>query len=97
MQNCVYILPAALAGILLGQALGGTGVNGLAFSFVCAEILTVLTAYIYRKIKYKGSDFYILPAENEGVSLDLSVAASLEEAVKIPEEMTDFARSRAFM
>ena len=94
LQNCIYIIPAALAGILLGQALGGTGVNGLALSFVCAEILTALTAYIYRKIKYKGSDFYILPAKNEGANLDLSVAALLDEAVKIPTEMTDFCKEQ---
>ena len=94
LQNCIYIIPVALAGILLGQALGGTGVNGLAVSFVCAEILTALTAYIYRTIKYKGSDFYILPAENEGANLDLSVAASLDEAVKIPAEMTDFCKEQ---
>ena len=53
-----------------------------------------MTAYIYRKIKYKGSDFYILPAENEGANLDLSVAASLDEAVKIPAEMTDFCKEQ---
>ena len=94
LQNCLYIIPSALIGILLGQALGGTGVNGLALSFVCAEILTALTAYIYRKIKYNNSDFYILPMENEGASLDLSVAASLDEAVKIPTEMTDFCKEQ---
>lgn len=90
LQNCLYILPSALFGILLGQALGGTGVNGLALAFICAEGLTAVTAYIYRKIKYRHSDFYILPEQNEGVNLDISVAASLEEAVKIPLEITAF-------
>lgn len=90
LQNCLYILPSALFGILLGQALGGTGVNGLVLAFICAEGLTAVTAYIYRKIKYRHSDFYILPEQNEGVNLDISVAASLEEAVKIPLEITAF-------
>ncbi|MCI8372642.1 MAG: hypothetical protein HFI75_09645 [Lachnospiraceae bacterium] len=94
LQNCFYVLPAAFAGIYISQALGGTGVNGLALSFACAEALTALTAYLYRKIKYKGCDFYILPKDNEGTSLDLSVAATLEEAVKIPQELVNFCREQ---
>ena len=90
LQNCLYILPAALAGILLEQALGGTGVNGLALAFVCAEIFTAATAYLYRKIKYHGADFYILPKENQGVNLDISLAASIEDAVKVPKEIKEF-------
>lgn len=90
LQNCLYILPAALAGILLEKALGGTGVNGLALAFVCAEILTAATAYFYRKIKYHGTDFYILPKENEGTNFDISVAASMEDVVKVPKELIEF-------
>lgn len=90
LQNGLYILPAALAGILIEQALKGTGVNGLALAFVCAEILTVATVYIYRKIKYHDADFYILPKENQGVNLDISVAASIDDAVKIPKEIKKF-------
>ncbi len=90
LQNCLYVLPVALAGILLEQILGGAGVNGLAVSFVCAEIFTAVTAYFYRKVKYHGADFYILPKENQGVNLDLSVAAALEEAVQVPREIAAF-------
>lgn len=90
LQNCLFILPAALAGILMEQALGGKGVNGLAVAFVCAEIFTAAAAYLYRKIKYHGADFYILPQENQGVNLDISVAASIEEAVKVPKEIVQF-------
>lgn len=90
LQNCLYVLPAALAGIYLEQALGGNGVNGLALAFVGAEILTAVTAFFYRRIKYRGSDFYILPKENLGVNLDASVSASLEDAVNIPREIKEF-------
>lgn len=90
LQNCLYILPAALAGILIEKALGGKGVNGLALAFVCAEVFAAATAYFYRKIKYHGADFYILPKENQGVNLDISVAASIEDAVKIPKEVIEF-------
>lgn len=90
LQNCLYVLPVALAGILIEQMLGGAGVNGLAVSFVCAEIFTAVTACFYRKVKYHGADFYILPKENQGVNLDLSVAAALEEAVQVPREIAAF-------
>lgn len=90
LQNFLYILPVALAAILLEKSLGGSGVNGLALSFVCAELFTIITAHIYRRIKHRGSDPYILPAQNEGISLDISVAASLDEAVKVPREIKTF-------
>lgn len=90
LQNCLYVLPVALAGILIEQMFGGAGVNGLAVSFVCAEIFTAVTACFYRKVKYHGADFYILPKENQGVNLDLSVAAALEEAVQVPREIAAF-------
>lgn len=90
LQNCLYVLPVALAGILIEQMLGGAGVNGLAVSFVCAEIFTAVTAYFYRKVKYHGADFYILPKENQGVNLDLSVGAAIEEAVQVPREISAF-------
>lgn len=90
LQNCLYILPVTLACILLEQALGGNGVNGLAFAAVCAEIFTAVTAFFYRKFKYHNVDFYLLPEENQGVSLDISVAASLEDVVRVPKEITEF-------
>lgn len=89
-QNCFYVLPAALAGILIEQALGGKGVNGLALAFVCAEIFTAATAFLYRKVKYHGADFYIIPKENEDINFDISVSASIEEAVKVPKEIIEF-------
>ena len=92
LQNCLYVLPSALFGILLAQTLGDTGVNGLATAFICTEVLTVITAYIYRKVKYKNSDFYILPKENEGINLDISVMASLDEAVKVSQEVIEFCK-----
>ncbi len=92
LQNCLYVLPSALFGIILAQTLGDTGVNGLAAAFICTEFLTVGTAYIYRKVKYKNSDFYILPKENEGINLDISVIASLDEAVKVSQEVMEFCK-----
>ena len=89
-ENGFYVLPAALIGILAGLSLGGTGLNGLALGFVISEILTVLTAYVYRKIKHKGSDFYLLPAENPGNCLDFTIKAQMDETQLVPKEIKAF-------
>lgn len=89
VQNGIYVLPAAAAGILLGERLGGSGINGLAFGFVCSEILTVLTAYIYRKRKHRGSDFYLLPQQT-GTCFDFTVKADMGETTYVPKEVKQF-------
>ena len=90
-QNGIYILPAALVGIMIGIRLGGTGLNGLALGYVVSELFTVLTAYGYRKIMHRGSDFYILPAENPGNCLDFTIEARMEETSLVPKEIKEFA------
>jgi len=88
-QNGIYVLPAAALGIILGVKVGGSGMNGLALSFVCSEILTVITAYVYRKIKYRGSDFYMLP-EQTGTCFDFTVKADMDETAYVPKEVKQF-------
>ncbi len=88
-QNGIYVLPAAAFGIILEVNMGGSGINGLALSFVCSEILTVLTTYIYRKIKHKGTDFYLLPEET-GTCFDFTVKADMEETALVPIEVKKF-------
>jgi len=88
-QNGIYVLPAAALGIVLGVKWGGSGMNGLALSFVCSEILTIITAYIYRKIKYPGSDFYILPKKT-GTCFDFTVKADMGETTFVPKEVKQF-------
>ncbi len=88
-QNGIYVLPAAAFGIILEIHMGGSGINGLAIGFVCSEILTVLTAYIYRKIKYKGMDFYLLPEET-GTCFDFTVKADMNETALVPREVKRF-------
>ena len=88
-QNGIYVLPAAALGIVLEVKMGGSGINGLALSFVCSEILTVLTAYIYRKSKYKGTDFYLLPKET-GICFDFTVKADMDETALVPREVKRF-------
>lgn len=88
-QNGIYVLPAAALGIILEVKMGGSGMDGLALSFVCSEILTVLTAYIYRRIKYKHMDFYLLPEET-GACFDFTVKADMNETTLVPREVKEF-------
>ena len=88
-QNGIYVLPAAALGVILEVKMGGGGINGLALSFVCSEILTVLTAYLYRKIKHRGADFYLLPEET-GICFDFTVKADMDETALVPREVKKF-------
>lgn len=88
-QNGIYVLPAAALGIIIGINMDGTGLNALAMSFVCSEILTVITAYIYRKIKYRKSDFYMLPKQM-GKCFDFTVKADMDETTLVPKEVKQF-------
>lgn len=90
LENGVFVLQAALIGILIEISLGGSGLYGLAFAFVISEILTALSAFIYRRIKNKKSDFYILPAQNPGICLDLSIKKQMEEVETLPKEIKEF-------
>ena len=85
-QNGIYVLPAAALGVILEVKMGGGGINGLALSFVCSEILTVLTAYLYRKINHRGADFYLLPEET-GICFDFTVKADMDETALVPREV----------
>ncbi|MCH5187400.1 MAG: ATP-binding protein [Oscillospiraceae bacterium] len=93
VENGCYLLPAALIGILIGLKAGGTGMNGLALGFVISELLTAFTAYVYRKKKHKGSDFYLLPAENPGKCLDFTIKAQMDETPLVPKEIREFCKN----
>jgi Na+-driven multidrug efflux pump/anti-sigma regulatory factor (Ser/Thr protein kinase) len=90
LENGVFVLPAALLGILFGISIGGNGLFGLAIAFVISELLTVLSAFIYRRITHKKSDFYILPAQNPGICLDLSIKKQMDEVATFPKEIEEF-------
>ena len=46
--------------------------------------------YIYRKIKFKGSNLFMIPVENPGINLDLSIKADENETPMIPKEIIEF-------
>ena len=91
LQNGFLVIPLAWLGIYIDMNYyKGNGLSGLALGFVSAEALSSLIAYVYRKIKFKGSNFYMIPEQNPGINLDLSIKADVNETPMIPKEIIEF-------
>ena len=80
LENAVAVLPATFIGIYIWKQIDGIGIDGIAIGFVATEIITVIAALIFRKIKHKNSTFYIVPDKNPGINLDFSIKSTMEEA-----------------
>lgn len=94
IENAVAVLPAAFAGIYIWKRIDGIGINGIAAGFVAAELVTAIAAWIYRRVKYKKSSFYIVPEKNPGINLDFSIKSTMEEAQMVPRKIIDFCREQ---
>ena len=90
LENAVVMLPATFAGILVWKQIDGIGIDGIAIGFVVTEIITVIVANIYRKIKYKDSTFYIIPDQNPGINLDFSIKSTLDESQDVHKKIKEF-------
>ena len=90
LENAVAMLPVTFAGIVIWKQIDGIGINGIAIGFVVTEIVTVIVANIYRKIKYKDSTFYIIPDQNPGVNLDFSIKSTLDESKDVHKKIKEF-------
>lgn len=90
LENGVFLIPAALFGILIDQRSGGSGYMGLAFAFVLSEALTVLASLIYRRLRYEKGSVLLIPDANSGICLDFTIRSSLEEAVSVAVEIKKF-------
>ena len=87
LQNGIFILPSAFIGIIIGQSVGGSGYIAMALSYVVSELLTVISIAVYRRIRYHGKDFYMVPRDNTAALLDVTIHADMEETSLIPKEM----------
>ncbi len=94
LQNAVAVLPATFAGIYIWKQIDGIGINGIAAGFVATEIITVIAAWIFRKIKYKKSTFYIVPDKNPGTNLDFSIKSTMEEAQNVNRKIMEFCKEK---
>ncbi len=91
LQNGFLVIPLAWVGIYVDMNyFNGNGLSGLAIGYASAEALSSLISYVYRKIKFKGSNFYMIPEENPGTNLDLSIKADVNEVPMIPKEIIEF-------
>ena len=86
------VLPATLAGILIWRQIDGIGIDGIAVGFVVTEVVTAIAAYVFRKIKHKGSTFYIVPDKNPGINLDFSIKSTMDEAQDVNKKIIEFCR-----
>ena len=94
LQNAVAVLPATFVGIYIWKQIDGIGTNGIAAGFVATEIITVIAAWIFRKIKYKKSTFYIVPDQNPGINLDFSIKSTMEEAQNVNRKIMEFCKEK---
>lgn len=92
LENAVAVLPATFIGIYIWKQIDGIGIDGIAIGFVATEIITVMAALIFRKIKHKNSTFYIVPDKNPGINLDFSIKSTMEEAGTVNRKIMDFCK-----
>lgn len=94
LQNGVFVLPVALAAIWIEITLNGSGLIGLALAFVVSELLTSLCALIYRCIKHKKSDVFLIPKRNPGECLDLTIKTDMQEVPSLLQQVKEFCLSQ---
>ena len=92
LENAVAVLPATFAGILIWKQIDGVGIDGIAAGFVATELITVIAAWVFRKIKHKNTTFYIVPDKNPGINLDFSIKSTMGEAAIVPTKIMEFCK-----
>ncbi len=95
LENAVAVLPATFAGIYIWKQIDGIGIDGIAAGFVATEIITVIAAWIFRKIKHKNSTFYIVPDKNPGINFDFSIKSTMSETQNVPKKIMAFCREKS--
>ena len=92
LENAVAVLPATFVGIYLWKQIDGIGINGIAVGFVATELITVIAALIFRRLKHKNSTFYIVSDKNPGINLDFSIKSTMEEAGAVNRKIMYFCK-----
>ena len=90
LQCGTILIPATYIGIRIAMLLSGSGFIAMGLAFPVAEGLTALAVFIILKIKYGGINFFILPGENSGDWLDLTITASITEATESIKQVQAF-------
>ena len=96
LKNAVAVLPATFIGISIWKQIDGIGTNGIGAAFVATEIITLIAAWIFRKIKHKNSTFYIVPDQNPGINFDFSIKSTMEEAGAVNRKILEFCKETVY-
>ena len=94
LQNCVAILPIAVAFIFAARAVGLDSLRALMISFIVSEIVTVVIALLYCKVQYRGQGILLLPESEDENILDISIEGTMEEVGKIPRKIIEFCNEK---
>lgn len=96
LENAVAVLPATFIGISIWKQIDGIGTNGIGVAFVATEVITLIAAWIFRKIKHKNSTFYIVPDQNPGTNLDFPLRAPWKKLARLTEKSWSSARKTVY-
>ena len=92
LQTCVAILPAAYILVFCAKAMKLDMLNAFMIAFIVSEVITTLAVLVYRKVKYKGEDFLILPEQNDKVT-EFTISNQPEKIEEATKEVMQFAVS----
>lgn len=89
LQTCVAIVPLAYLFILGAKYLGMDSLHAMMVSFVLSEIVTLLVTFLYQRRKYKGENYFMLPARKKGVR-EFTVCKNAGQIQETVREIFDF-------
>ena len=89
----LIMIPCLVIGVQIGKLTANNGIYSLAFAYVMSEAVVLLAMQIYRSVNFKGSGMLMIPHENPGVCLDVSIKAELENTPDIPVKIITFCKA----
>ena len=90
LRSCLAVLPIALGLVLLTAPDENARLRALVAALILGEAATVLIVTAVRKLRYRGQDFFLLPAARDERALDVSIAPDLEQTSRVPREIIAF-------
>ena len=89
----LIMIPCLVIGVQLGKLTANNGIYSLAFAYVMSEAVVLLAMQIYRRAHFKDGGILMIPYENPGVCLDISIKAELENTPDIPVKIITFCKA----
>ncbi len=89
----LIMIPCLVIGVQIGKLTANNGIYSLAFAYVMSEAVVLIVMQVYRRINFKGSGMLMIPYENPGTCLDISIKAELESTPDIPVKIITFCKA----